>query len=558
MDTDTTPPSPTSAKRLLEESSGIPSLPKRLKLSDHQPSKDADPISAASGATSHLPVEPSEKAAELEKSPKKKRDAAGFPKSRKGKDKDNRNPGRKRRGTRNEESKGETSLEQVEPKESRLPKRQCALLLGFCGSQYSGMQIQPNVRTIENVVFDVLVKIGAVSKDNADDPVKVNIGRAARTDAGVHAAGNVVSLKMITTVPGVPNLVESVNAELPPDIRLWGYVRVQNKFNARLLCDSRKYTYFFPTYILLPPKFGCNLDRVLKGYAASLPPSSRPVPSKPDTSFWTIDDATKEDELRRKREWRVKPDILQKLRIIAKKYDGTHNFHNFTVGRVFSDRSNQRHMKKIEVADPVVYGNTEWISVVFHGQSFMLHQRKMMSGMILTARLEVPESMIDELFGPPIVFIPKMPSLGLLLEGPIYDSYNSKIAKVNETLQPTDAEYRPPIDFGIHAAAIEEFKQKHIYDNMRLVEDRNGLFDQWIRAVDSYAGNDLLYLNPRGIIPEIAKIKKDQRRENPFRERKLFNCTSFTTEGQLTEKSLDDGEESDTAIEKRTLLDTEG
>lgn len=65
-------------------------------------------------------------------------------------------------------------------------------------------------------------------------PSQVNLGRAARTDAGVHAAGNVVSIKIITQIPGVPDVVAKVNELLPPEIRLWGYVRVQNSFNARL------------------------------------------------------------------------------------------------------------------------------------------------------------------------------------------------------------------------------------------------------------------------------------------------------------------------------------
>ena len=123
-------------------------------------------------------------------------------------------------------------------------------------------------KTIEGVLFQALVRAGAVSQDNADNPVKVSrirpranavtechilqigLARAARTDAGVHAAGNLVSLKMITTVPDVPDLVARVNDELPPEIRLWGYVRqlllafrpsfdrmqvrVQNSFNARV------------------------------------------------------------------------------------------------------------------------------------------------------------------------------------------------------------------------------------------------------------------------------------------------------------------------------------
>ena len=48
--------------------------------------------------------------------------------------------GRGRRGTRNHEvAEGEKSTDQ--PKALRLPKRQCALLIGFCGSGYSGMQM---------------------------------------------------------------------------------------------------------------------------------------------------------------------------------------------------------------------------------------------------------------------------------------------------------------------------------------------------------------------------------------------------------------------------------
>lgn len=53
----------------------------------------------------------------------------------------------------------------------------------------------------------------------------MNFSRAARTDAGVHAAGNLVSMKLITHVPGVPDLVARVNEELPAEIRLWGFVR---------------------------------------------------------------------------------------------------------------------------------------------------------------------------------------------------------------------------------------------------------------------------------------------------------------------------------------------
>jgi tRNA pseudouridine38-40 synthase len=69
-----------------------------------------------------------------------------------------------------------------------------------------------------------------------------------------------------------------------------------------------------------------------------------------------------------------------------------------------------------------------------------------------------------------------MPALGLLLEEPIFDSYNTRMAVINEKLQPSDPDYRPPISFENHREAINAFKQKFIYDNMREVEDRDGLF----------------------------------------------------------------------------------
>jgi len=68
-----------------------------------------------------------------------------------------------------------------------------------------------------------------------------------------------------------------------------------------------------------------------------------------------------------------------------------------------------------------------------------------------------------------------MPSLGLLLEHPIFDTYNAKVAGINENVQPSDVEYRPPIDFSLHQESITQFKQKYIYDNMRGIEDRDGL-----------------------------------------------------------------------------------
>ncbi|KAG1788258.1 pseudouridine synthase [Suillus plorans] len=537
--------SPPAKRPITEVQAGISESFKRARIEHEEPEKTLD-------ATEH--EGPSDTPAADTK--QGKRDAAGWAKSRRGKAKDTKNKGR-RRGTRDQDKDGEKEGEEQSPRVPRLPKKQSALLIGFCGTGCNGMQIQPDVRTIEGVLFDALVRAGAVSSDNADDPVKVNLGRAARTDAGVHAAGNLVSMKLITAIPGVTDWVARVNEELPQEIRVWGSVRVQNSFNARMSCDSRKYTYFFPSYLLIPPKPGSGFQRAYEKHAQSMQ-GIVPLDSSAH-SFWSAPEShssTPMDDLLRKRSWRISSDQVELIRRTANKFEGTHNFHNFTVGREFGDRSNQRHMWKIEISDPAVYGDTEWISVLFHGQSFMLHQRKMMSALVLSCRTSTPSQVIDELYGPRIVMIPKMPALGLLLEYPIFDSYNKKVTSINEKLEPSHPDYRPKIDFEKHRESIDAFKQTFIYDNMRCIEDRDGVFDAWMRSIDSYGGDDLLYLNPKGIIPAAAVIKKGDKRENPFKEKRKFDLTSFPDkQGTPT---IEDDEETESKLNKSRLEDMEG
>ncbi len=50
------------------------------------------------------------------------------------------------------------------------------------------------------------------------------------------------------------------------------------------------------------------------------------------------------------------------------------NFHNYTLFKPYNDKAVKRYMMDISVDEPEVYGNTEWISIKIHGQSFMLHQ----------------------------------------------------------------------------------------------------------------------------------------------------------------------------------------
>lgn len=123
-------------------------------------------------------------------------------------------------------------------------------MIGYSGTGYKGMQVNGDEPTIERDLFQAFIKAGAISKANADDPRKSSLARCARTDKGVHAAGNVISLKLIIEDEDV---VDRINEALPEQIRIWGIQRTNNSFNCYQYCDSRFYEYLLPSYCLLPP-----------------------------------------------------------------------------------------------------------------------------------------------------------------------------------------------------------------------------------------------------------------------------------------------------------------
>lgn len=319
------------------------------------------------------------KKARIEETSSPEKNKGGRPNSHKGGNKSG--GGRDRRDRRGGgDGQREEAAEDGE-EGGRLPKRKVSVYFGYCGIGYSGLQINPGVKTIEGDIFEAFCKAGAVSKDNAVNPNKVGLQRAARTDRGVHAAGNLLTLKLILEPTGVEagGLVSRVNDLLPPFIRIWGLTRVQNSFNARTSCDSRQYEYLLPTYVFLPPKPGSAMWQTMSKSASSSAQSDEQnalLSSLLDHPFWQQQgsDKTFAEDTAAKKAWRMPHEQLERVRKIFAHYLGSHNFHNFTVGKPFRDRSAQRHMLKLTISDPKIINETEWVSIKFHGQSFMLHQ----------------------------------------------------------------------------------------------------------------------------------------------------------------------------------------
>ncbi|KAL4918132.1 pseudouridine synthase [Aspergillus aurantiobrunneus] len=143
----------------------------------------------------------------------------------------------------------EFSQEDIE-NEQRRPKKKVAVLIGYSGTGYKGMQLSATEKTIEGELFTAFVAAGAISKANAADPKKSSLVRCARTDKGVHAAGNVVSLKLIVEDT---DIVQKINEKLSSQIRVWDILVAPKSFSSYQMCDSRIYEYLIPSHCFLPP-----------------------------------------------------------------------------------------------------------------------------------------------------------------------------------------------------------------------------------------------------------------------------------------------------------------
>ncbi|KAH9534151.1 hypothetical protein CY35_18G091500 [Sphagnum magellanicum] len=128
-------------------------------------------------------------------------------------------------------------------------KRKIAMLLAYCGAGYQGMQRNPGAITIEGELEQALFRAQAIAPCNFGDLRKVDWMRAARTDKGVSAVGQVISARLVIDPPG---FVDRVNQHLPKQIRALGYKRVTSNFNAKQMCDRRRYEYLVPVYAFDP------------------------------------------------------------------------------------------------------------------------------------------------------------------------------------------------------------------------------------------------------------------------------------------------------------------
>ena len=105
--------------------------------------------------------------------------------------------------------------------------------MAYDGTDYAGFQVQPNARTVQGELERAISKV-------CDEAVRVT--GAGRTDAGVHASGQVIDFRTASALDGV-TIGRGVNALLPEDIAVSALEPAGEDFHARFRATGRTYEY---------------------------------------------------------------------------------------------------------------------------------------------------------------------------------------------------------------------------------------------------------------------------------------------------------------------------
>lgn len=197
------------------------------------------------------------------------------------------------------------------------------LTLAYDGAAFRGWQSQPGGGAVQDVLQEALTKLAGGAK--------VPVQGAGRTDAGVHALGQVAHAEVPDGRGDGKFWQRALNAMLPPTVRVMACVRARPGFHARYAATGKTYDYVLWTGPVLPP------HRV--GRAWHVQPA-------PDAAI---------------------------LRRAAGILAGRHDFRGFSANRGTPVRDTRRHLRSIRVS---VRGPE--IRLRFEGDGFLYKMVRML------------------------------------------------------------------------------------------------------------------------------------------------------------------------------------
>ena len=200
-----------------------------------------------------------------------------------------------------------------------------AASIEYAGQSFSGWQKQPGVKTVQG---ELEKAIFSITKQ------KISTTAAGRTDAGVHALGQVIHFDT-DLKRSMHSWVKGINAFLPDSIRIKWAIEVSDNFHARFSAKQREYQY-----LLLSKPINSAIMHTYCG--------------------WTF--------------YELNIDLIKKSLL---KFKGEHDFNAFRSSECQA-KSSVRTISKINVKQ---YG--EYFLFTFEADAFLQHQIRNMMGTIL-------------------------------------------------------------------------------------------------------------------------------------------------------------------------------
>jgi len=223
------------------------------------------------------------------------------------------------------------------------------LIIAYDGTDFHGWQIQSNKPTIQGEIVNVLRRI---TQGN------VQLHGAGRTDAGVHALGQVGSFRTQSAL-SAGEFQRALNALLPPTIRIVAAEEVGPDFHARWSARGKIYRYRIYRGRVVPPM----LWRYVMHY---------PFPLDEDA-----------------------------MRIAASRYVGPHDFAAFAASTGSEDDDKERStVREIYSSELVRSEDGEELVFTVRGRSFLRYMvRKMVGTLLDVGRGKLTPDDIDKLYG---------------------------------------------------------------------------------------------------------------------------------------------------------------
>ena len=127
--------------------------------------------------------------------------------------------------------------------------RNIKLTIEYDGKDFGGWQKQPNKLNIQGTIEQAI---------NSITGEEVSLNASGRTDAGVHALGQVANFKTDSNLP-IEKFPIAINARLKKSIRIISAEEVDERFHSRLTCKQKTYRY-----IINNSKYGTAIYRNLE------------------------------------------------------------------------------------------------------------------------------------------------------------------------------------------------------------------------------------------------------------------------------------------------------